>query len=159
MKEIRCPVLALALVLLAPSCSTVDPAAHAEASRKNAEKRLFDTQPREVQTGIASFYGGRWIGRPTANGERYQPGDITAAHRSLPFNSVVRVTNLENNESVLVRINNRGPYIRGRIVDLSVEAARELRMEKRGIVPVKVEVLDPKAPIEEVFDYINGQRS
>jgi len=94
-----------------------------------------------VQRGIASYYYGRWIGRKTANGEIYRASDVTAAHRTLPFNTKVRVTNLRNGKQVIVRINNRGPFIRGRIIDLSLEAARRIDMTRAGIVPVKVEVL------------------
>ena len=101
-----------------------------------------------TQKGIASYYYGRWIGRKTANGEIYRASDITAAHKTLPFHTMVRVTNLRNGKSVIVRINNRGPYVKGRIIDLSLEAARRIQMTQAGIVPVKVEVLR-KVPIVE----------
>jgi len=120
--------------------------------------RLFACAPKSVETGIASYYGGRWIGRKTANGERYRAGDITAAHKTLPFNTIVRVTSLSNNKTVLVRINNRGPFIRGRIIDLSMEAARELDMVSAGIRRVKVEVLEPVVPKEHALEYIANQR-
>jgi rare lipoprotein A len=94
-----------------------------------------------TQTGKASYYFGRWIGRKTASGEIYRASDVTAAHRTLPFNTMVRVTNLRNDLSVIVRINNRGPFVRGRIIDLSLEAARAIDMTRAGVVPVKVEVL------------------
>lgn len=94
-----------------------------------------------VQRGKASYYYGRWIGRKTANGEIYRASDVTAAHKTLPFNTMVRVTNLKNGKQVIVRINNRGPYIRGRIIDLSLEAAKRIDMTKAGVVPVTVEVL------------------
>lgn len=99
--------------------------------------------PVKVERGIASYYYGRWIGRKTASGEIYRASDLTAAHRTLPFNTMVRVTNLRNNLSVVVRINNRGPYVRGRIIDLSIAAAQAIRMTDAGIVPVTVEVLKP----------------
>jgi rare lipoprotein A len=95
----------------------------------------------QVFQGKASYYSGKWIGRKTANGEIYRRGDITAAHRSLPFGTKVRVANLKNGREVVVRINNRGPYIRGRIIDLSLEAAKRLDMIRAGVIPVKVEVL------------------
>ncbi len=104
---------------------------------------LFEPKPVAVEYGKASFYGGRWIGRLTANGEHYGAGDRTAAHKKLPFNTMVRVTNLSNNRSVIVRINNRGPYAKGRILDLSMVAAREIDMIGAGIVRVKAEVLKP----------------
>ncbi|WP_066375393.1 MULTISPECIES: septal ring lytic transglycosylase RlpA family protein [unclassified Anabaena] len=91
--------------------------------------------------GIASFYGRGFAGRPTATGERFNPEAMTAAHRSLPFGTRVRVTNTRNGRSVVVRINDRGPYIRGRIIDLSTGAARVLGMIGSGLAPVKIEVL------------------
>jgi rare lipoprotein A len=95
----------------------------------------------KVLEGKASYYYGKWIGRKTANGEIYRRGDMTAAHKSLPFGTNVRVLNLQNGREVVVRINNRGPYIKGRIIDLSLAAAEKLGMTKAGVVPVKVEVL------------------
>jgi len=91
--------------------------------------------------GKASFYYGKWIGRKTANGEIYRRADMTAAHKTLPFNTRLRVTNLRNGRTVTVRVNNRGPYIKGRIIDLSLAAAEEIGMVKAGVVPVKAEVL------------------
>ena len=104
---------------------------------------LYDSKPVSTETGKASFYGGRWIGRLTANGEHYHSSDCTAAHKKLPFNTVVRVTNLKNGKSVIVRINNRGPYAKGRILDLSMVAARKIDMIGAGVVPVRAEVLKP----------------
>jgi rare lipoprotein A len=95
----------------------------------------------KVLHGKASYYYGKWIGRKTANGEIYHRHDVTAAHKTLPFNSKVRVTNLHNGKSVVVRINNRGPYVKGRIIDLSLAAAQQIGMTKAGVVPVKAEVL------------------
>lgn len=94
-----------------------------------------------TEEGMASYYGGRWIGRLTANGERYRATDVTAAHKKLPFNSMVRVTNLKNGKSVIVRINNRGPYVKGRIIDLSVVAAKQIDMISAGVTRVRLEVL------------------
>ena len=100
-------------------------------------------KPAQVyQQGLASWYGPRFHGRRTANGERFNKFHLTAAHRTLPFNTRVRVTNLQNGRSVVVRINDRGPYVRGRIIDLSYGAARLLGMQARGVVLVKVEILD-----------------
>ncbi|MEX1045592.1 MAG: septal ring lytic transglycosylase RlpA family protein, partial [Chthoniobacterales bacterium] len=102
---------------------------------------VYDVKPVAVLHGKASYYYGRWIGRKTANGEIYRATDVTAAHKTLRFNTMVRVTNLKNGKSVIVRINNRGPYIKGRIIDLSLVAAERIEMTKAGVVPVKVEVL------------------
>jgi rare lipoprotein A len=90
---------------------------------------------------MASWYGGRWIGRLTANGERYRAADMTAAHKKLPFHTKVRVTDLKTGKHVIVRINNRGPFIKGRIIDLSVVAAKKLGTYDRGIAKVKIEAL------------------
>lgn len=94
-----------------------------------------------VATGKASWYGGDFHGGRTANGERYDMESMTAAHRSLPFGTKVKVTNLENGNECVVRINNRGPYRRGRMLDLSKAAARQLGILRRGICQVKMEVL------------------
>lgn len=91
--------------------------------------------------GKASYYHGKWVGEKTASGEIYKSEDMTAAHRSLPFGTNVRVFNLRNGRDVTVRINNRGPYIKGRIIDLSIAAARKIGMTSDGVVPVRVEVL------------------
>lgn len=91
--------------------------------------------------GKASWYGKRFHGRKTACGERYDMFALTAAHRKLPLGSILRVTNLANNRHVIVRVNDRGPYIGGRIIDLSVAAATELRMVTKGVSKVKIEVL------------------
>ncbi|MDY6902758.1 MAG: septal ring lytic transglycosylase RlpA family protein [Cyanobacteriota bacterium] len=91
--------------------------------------------------GIASFYGAYFAGRKTASGERFNPSKMTAAHKTLPFGTRVRVTNMRNGRSVVVRINDRGPFIRGRVIDLSRGAAGVIGMIGRGIAPVRVEVL------------------
>lgn len=92
----------------------------------------------ETEMGLASFY---WQGQRLATGERFDPDGMSAAHKTLPFGTVVRCTWLETGASVVVTINDRGPYIRGRIIDLSRGAARKLGMTKKGVVPVRVDVL------------------
>jgi rare lipoprotein A (peptidoglycan hydrolase) len=92
-------------------------------------------------TGVASFYGGRFHGRLTASGTRFDANGLTAAHRSLPFGTRVRVTHLGSGRSVEVRINDRGPYVGGRIIDLSHGAAGVLGMHGQGVARVKVTVL------------------
>jgi rare lipoprotein A len=98
--------------------------------------------PTFTQVGLASWYGRDFHRKMTASGERYDMRDLTAAHRSLPLATVVRVTNLNNNRSVLVRINDRGPFAHGRVIDVSRGAAELLGMTKVGVVPVRVEVFD-----------------
>lgn len=95
-----------------------------------------------VQTGIASWYGAKYHGRMCASGEVFDMYKLTAAHRELPFGTRVRVSNLDNGRSVIVRINDRGPFIRGRIIDLSYASARKIGMIKHGTARVRVEILD-----------------
>ncbi len=90
-------------------------------------------------TGMASYYGARFAGRKTANGERFNPSKMTAAHKTLRFGTRVRVTNLRNGRQVTVRINDRGPFVRGRIIDLSRAAASKIGMIQRGHARVRLE--------------------
>jgi rare lipoprotein A len=108
---------------------------------KQPEKKRVAVAPSGVQSGKASWYGGKFHNGPTASGETYNKRSMTAAHRSLPFGTRVRVTNLKNGRSVIVRINNRGPYAKGRIIDLSEAAAEKLDMIEAGVVPVRLERL------------------
>lgn len=116
--------LAVLAAALALACASP---AHAHARHAGAPS-----------TGIASTYGAgdRTAGRPTASGETFRPGGLTAAHPSLPMGARVRVTNLRNGRSVVVRINDRGPYVRGRIIDLSTAAARAIGLNGLGRVRV-----------------------
>ena len=93
------------------------------------------------KTGIASWYGDEFAGRLTANGEIFNPEMVTAAHKTLPMPSVVRVTNLDNGRSLVVRVNDRGPFVPGRIIDLSRESARLLGFKEAGIAKVRVQLL------------------
>jgi rare lipoprotein A len=96
-----------------------------------------------TQHGAASFYADRFAGRLTANGERYDPKAFTAAHRTLPFGSIVRVVHEKTGDWVLVRINDRGPYgPKGRVIDLSRQAATRLSMLREGVTRVRVELLE-----------------
>ena len=97
----------------------------------------------QVQTGKASFYADKFDGHPTASGEKYRHNKLTGAQKSLPFGTKVRVTNLANNESVEVTINDRGPYVDGRIIDVSKSAAEKLGFVNQGLADVKLEVIDP----------------
>jgi rare lipoprotein A len=112
------------------------------ASRQPTGTRTGVTSTPGVQRGMATFYGDEQQGGPTASGERFDKNKMSAAHRTLPFGTRVRVTNTRNGRSVEVRINDRGPYgKRGRIIDVSEAAARRLDMIEAGVVPVVVEVL------------------
>ncbi len=95
-----------------------------------------------LEEGYASWYGGKFHGRSTASGEIFNTDDFTAAHRTLPFGTRVKVTNLENGKSTIVRINDRGPFIRGRIIDLSRAAAETIDMMHAGVVKVRIEVVE-----------------
>jgi len=92
-----------------------------------------------LQEGTASWYGRPYHGRRTASGQIYNMHNFTAAHRSLPFGSRIRVTNMRNGRSVLLTVNDRGPFVRGRIVDVSYRAARALNFVRAGLVPVRLE--------------------
>lgn len=101
-----------------------------------------------IEEGIASWYGAPFHGRRASNGEIYDMNKLTAAHRTLPFETVVRVTNLTNGKSTVVRVTDRGPFIENRIIDLSLAAAREIESVGPGVVPVRLEILsavDPNA--------------
>lgn len=103
---------------------------------------LQDRLPEDEAVGLASWYGERHHGRRTASGEPFDMNDMTAAHRTLPFGSVVRVIDRETLKSVIVRVNDRGPGKRARVIDLSRAAAQELGILSRGVAPVIVEVLE-----------------
>ncbi|HQJ74884.1 MAG TPA: septal ring lytic transglycosylase RlpA family protein [Bacteroidota bacterium] len=92
--------------------------------------------------GIASYYSMKHENKRTASGEKYKSSNLTAAHRTLPFGTLVKVTNLKNNKSVIVKINDRGPFVKGRILDLSYSAAKEIDMLMNGMAKVKIEVID-----------------
>jgi len=91
--------------------------------------------------GVVSYYAHDFQGKETSNGETFNMNDLTAAHRTFPFGTKVRVTNLENNKSVVVRVNDRGPFVEGRIMDLSMGAAKEIGLIKTGTTRARLEVL------------------
>jgi rare lipoprotein A len=113
----------------------------------------------QVQTGKASFYADKFEGTPTASGEKYRHNKLTAAHKTLPFGTKVRLTNLANNQTAEVTINDRGPYSEGRIVDVSKSAAEQLGFVNQGLAEVKLEVIDagdgktsdPVRPVDHVM--------
>tara|TARA_B100000686_G_scaffold352180_1_gene453262 strand:- start:664 stop:1311 length:648 start_codon:yes stop_codon:yes gene_type:complete len=96
----------------------------------------------QPEIGIASWYGNKFHGRTTANGETYNMYEHTAAHKTLPFNTIIKVVTLKTGLSTLVRINDRGPFIDGRIIDLSLSAARDLNLVKEGIAEVRLEIIE-----------------
>ncbi|HJT68994.1 MAG TPA: septal ring lytic transglycosylase RlpA family protein [Terriglobales bacterium] len=107
-----------------------------------------DTKPLLVETGIASWYGAPYHNRRGSNGEIYDMHALTAAHRTLPLGSIVRVTNLKSGDSVIVRITDRGPFIEGRIIDLSQAAAQKINLIRAGTGEVRVELLKTPQPLD-----------
>jgi rare lipoprotein A len=106
------------------------------------------TKPIFVETGLASWYGAPYHNRRGSNGEIYDMHALTAAHRTLPLSSIVRVTNVKTGRSVLVRITDRGPFIEGRILDLSQAAAEKIDLRQAGVGMVRIEVLRSPSPLE-----------
>lgn len=121
-------MLAIAPVLLA-GCASVQSV--------DATKRAVN-----LERGQASFYADRYQSRKTASGERYDHGKRTAAHKTLPFGTRVKVTNTKNNKTVVVKINDRGPFVKGRIIDLSKSAFSRIGKTSAGILPVTLEVIE-----------------
>lgn len=141
----RISIVALIFSLAFLGCATMRPASPKVVDRLFTQDYAFDRaahrerEPIHTETGMASFYGPGFHGRTTASGETYDQEELTAAHPTLAFGSRVRVTNLANGESVVVRVTDRGPYARGRVIDLSVGAARELHFVQRGVTRVRLE--------------------
>ena len=109
--------------------------------RNIKSKKRYAKNIKTVETGKASWYGKQFLGRKTASGERFVKNKLTAAHKTLPLGTVVKVTNTTTNEEVTVRINDRGPYIHGRILDLSPMAAQRIGIIDKGVAHIKMEVL------------------
>lgn len=95
-----------------------------------------------VEEGLASYYSDQFMGKITASGEAYNPNYLTAAHRTLPFGTLIKVVNIENGKEVLVRVNDRGPFVEGRIVDLSKKAAKSIGIFEKGLARVRIEVVE-----------------
>ncbi|TLU53764.1 MAG: septal ring lytic transglycosylase RlpA family protein [Chlorobium sp.] len=142
--EKRISNLSLLAVLAVVGFSTIQVGASnlfystAEAANTGAHSTKKQVAATE---GNASFYAGEFHGRKTANGETFNANQLTAAHPSLPFGTWVKVTNLSNGKDVVVRINDRGPFIKGRIIDLSGSAAKRIGIMQTGIVQVKLEAI------------------
>tara|TARA_A100000164_G_C21522647_1_gene592231 strand:- start:113 stop:565 length:453 start_codon:yes stop_codon:yes gene_type:complete len=115
-----------------------------KASKSTPSKRgeKMNKKHRKIMKGVSSFYAEDFHGKLTANGEVYDMYGVTAAHKTLPLNTVCRVTNLSNDRSLILRINDRGPYIKGRILDCSYGAAKKLDFIRQGTTEVKIEVIE-----------------
>ncbi|HTV14495.1 MAG TPA: septal ring lytic transglycosylase RlpA family protein [Acidobacteriaceae bacterium] len=144
----------LTILVGVASAQTVAPADHlstastATTAPANSAKPAAKPRHHWYQFGVASWYGRFFQGKTTASGQPYDENAMTCAHRTLPLGSVLRVTNLRNHKSVVVRVNDRGPMPESRVIDLSYAAAYTLGFSERGIAPVKVELLS--APTTEV---------
>src|SRR6202051_2695570 len=112
-------------------------------------RKQAKTQP--YQVGTASWYGEFFDGKPTASGEYYDMYDMTAAHPTLPLGSYVRVTNLRNGRAVVVKVNDRGPIVPGRIIELSYGAAQVLNFQNRGLQRVRLDLVKPKTKHQQVY--------
>ena len=123
-----------------PNISEAKPAPVGSVQVRQVVKQV-KTKP--YQVGTASWYGDTFQGKPTASGEPYEMYDMTAAHLSLPMGSYVKVTNLRNGKAVIVRVNDRGPVVPGRIIDLSYGAAQALQFRHRGLQRVRLDLVDP----------------
>ncbi|MCK5153252.1 MAG: septal ring lytic transglycosylase RlpA family protein [Spirochaetales bacterium] len=114
---------------------------------------ILSTQVFTLEHGEASWYGGKFQGRLTANGERFDTNMLTAAHKTLPFNTIVEVKNLENDKIVHVRINDRGPFVEGRIIDLSRAAASRLNMVGAGVAKVEIRIIEDPLELKDNEDH------
>jgi rare lipoprotein A len=136
--------------------STAPPGAEGQAEAAPAPDQGGGT-PVIQQRGDASYYANKFQGRKTADGERFNQNKLTAASKTLPLGAKAKVTNEENGRSVEVKINDRGPYVDGRIIDLSKKAAKELDMEKQGVAPVTVEVKPKDQPTPELKEKVRQE--
>ncbi|MFW5826856.1 MAG: septal ring lytic transglycosylase RlpA family protein [Alkalispirochaeta sp.] len=139
-----------ALVIVMITVIVVSPlvAANGSPARQSGEEEPTqpvpappDSQHTHQVEGVASWYGGKFQGRLTANGEIFDTNELTAAHRTIPFDTIVRVTNRDTNQSVEVRINDRGPFVDNRVIDLSRAAASRIGLTASGIAPVELEIV------------------
>jgi len=138
-----------------PRSETAKPAGEEDKEEESAAEEQdmpslpAETKPALVETGLASWYGAPYHNRRGSNGEIYDMNAMTAAHRTLPLGSIVRVTNVKTGRAATVRITDRGPFIKGRIVDLSLAAAKKVDVWQPGIAMVRVEVLHSAAPLDQ----------
>jgi rare lipoprotein A len=132
----------------APPPPITEPEPQGPETARTTHPTTTPTEPLYVETGMASWYGPPYHNRRASNGEVFDMNALTAAHRTLPLGSIVRVTNLATDHSVVVRINDRGPFVTGRVIDLSLAAAKAIDVWRPGIAKVKLEVLESPSPIE-----------
>jgi len=121
-------------------------------TKPEIRKQVGKGQP--YQVGTASWYGDYFEGKPTASGEDYDMYDMTAAHPTLPLGSYVRVTNLHNGKAVVVKVNDRGPIVPGRIIDLSYGAAQALQFEHKGLQRVRLDLVKPRTQHRQIYETV-----
>ena len=136
----RAPIVRTSVFVVALALSACGGSRRDAVSTRPPEPSPAPVKPGRTQEGMASWYGPGFAGRLTANGERFDPSELTCAHRKFKFGTMLEVTNLENGRSVVVRVNDRGPYAKNRVIDLSEEAARRIGMIEKGHVKVRIEV-------------------
>jgi rare lipoprotein A len=159
-KKILLPLFLFACVLFLSGCSGKTITGDRQPQRTEGDRptgkpytvmgrtyRPYTTARGFTEVGVASWYGPGFHGKKTANGERYNQNAMTAAHKLLPFNTSIRVTNLANGRSAVVRVNDRGPFVAGRIIDLSRRAAEELDIVRPGTARVRLEALEGAKPL------------
>lgn len=147
--------LVVCLLLFAVSCTpyaryTSSTGHSGSELTKEVDEPINNNDPKDFTVsgtfkGKASYYGSKFHGRPTASGEIYDKGDLTCAHKTLEFGTMLKVTNLNNGKVVFLRVNDRGPHVKGRVLDVSYAAAEILNMIQDGVVPVEVEILNFKS--------------
>lgn len=153
LSSMRSASLGMALWLTLLALPVMSPVAHAQAGEPPRPPPATASEARErvreATRGMASWYGMAFSGKRTASGEPFDPAGMTAAHRTLPFGTVVEVRSLVNGRTVRVRINDRGPHSHNRVIDLSEAAARELGLRGRGTKLVEVKVVEPAPPLRD----------
>ncbi len=132
--------------------------AQIRAVQANPEIRKQTGKNQPYQIGTASWYGEDFVGKPTASGEDFDMYDLTAAHPTLPLGSYVRVTNLHNGRAVVVKVNDRGPIVPGRIIDLSYAAAEVLQFQDRGLQKVRLDLVKPRTQHRPVYQTVASNR-
>ncbi|QCN96132.1 septal ring lytic transglycosylase RlpA family protein [Azospirillum argentinense] len=161
-RKLSMALCALSLTLSPMAAAQAQPSSKAQSPKDAsvppiAVERTDEGEPVIVHEGEASFYGGSFHGKKTASGERFDQNKPTAASRELPLGSKVTVTNQDNGKSVDVIVNDRGPYVDGRVIDLSKKAAKQLDMIEDGVAPVRVEAKPSEQPTEAVKEKVEAK--
>jgi rare lipoprotein A len=144
--------LAVVLSIVSLGAAQKPNSSGSEQARSNVTRSAKQARKKPYQVGVASWYGEYFQGKPTASGEPYDMYDLTAAHPTLPLGSMVRVTNLRNGRAVVVRVNDRGPIVPGRIIDLSYNTARVLDFKAQGLQRVRLDVVQEPQTIAVLHD-------